>query len=217
MMQSFDQYEISDVINDILIENNEPPQWGRSEGEPESEAEYMMLHTLRKYYEEWAISIQHKLGRYRADFLVYDGTMIEVDGKQWHDQERDYKRDSWILQNCETVRRIIRVPGSLMFYFPEQVCGAIEEMAGLRRMYSAVNQFSHGCDWINEVSYHGDSYTANEYAFQKGYFLIFRSVAKVGYLGAFLDHEHDLFLFVDRSKKALCRWSDFVLCRTRND
>lgn len=65
------------------------------------------------------VQAQWKIGNYTSDamFRSQNGiTLVELDGKAYHDRARDLSRDWWILQNAKDVRQIIRVPYAAMMF-----------------------------------------------------------------------------------------------------
>lgn len=70
---------------------------GLQEASPISEAEIVLLAALLFYGE--APLLQHPVGPYDLDFLIADyNAAIEVDGREWHDAERDARRDRAVLE-----------------------------------------------------------------------------------------------------------------------
>ncbi len=90
----------------------------------ESVIEKRLLHSLMKFYQENEVKPQYRVGRYRVDFVTCDGIGWELDGKEFHDADRDRKRDEWILANS-CLKRIIRVPASCMMFFRDATIAAL--------------------------------------------------------------------------------------------
>lgn len=67
--------------------------------------EYMVWCDIRDYpINMWP---QYPVGKYFADFAnVQKKIVIECDGKQWHDEEKDAKRDAEMIADGWTVYRI---------------------------------------------------------------------------------------------------------------
>lgn len=81
---------------------------------------------------------QHPIGSYRADFLIVTvdpllrrsrSFVVECDGKDFHDAERDQLRDERIRAHGPA--GIIRVRGSDIFYRPKSTAQRIGEIIGL--------------------------------------------------------------------------------------
>ncbi len=102
----------------------------------ESPPEERLLHVLHKAYRAEQIRAQYQVGRYRLDFFTHDGTGWEVDGRAYHqDPERDERRDQSILSNAPEVHRIIRIPASLMKYYPHAVITACVRLRGISSLH----------------------------------------------------------------------------------
>lgn len=84
----------------------------------ESPAERHLLHFLCKAYAPHEIDAQRETAGYRLDFFTIDGIGWEIDGKRWHDPDRDKKRDAAILRSG-VVHSIIRIPAAALHYFPD--------------------------------------------------------------------------------------------------
>lgn len=72
---------------------------------------------------------QKEFGRFRVDaaFEIDGRTIIvELDGKRFHDQERDWHRDTELLHvhGCD---EIIRIPGSAIWHFPRATFRVLQE------------------------------------------------------------------------------------------
>lgn len=74
---------------------------------------------------------QYRCGPYRLDFFI-DGVGVEVDGKKFHDFDRDKIRDEWILANCKDVSHIVRIPAAAVLYFQSAVMAAMGDLLPLR-------------------------------------------------------------------------------------
>jgi very-short-patch-repair endonuclease len=86
----------------------------------ESPAETKLLHFLQKGYTDDQILPQVRLCGYRIDFVTSDGVAWEVDGKKFHEKERDEKRDMKLMESGK-LRSIIRVPAGAVHYFFESI------------------------------------------------------------------------------------------------
>lgn len=84
----------------------------------DSHLECMFWHHMRKtQLDEQGTEHQKAIGRYRVDaFVDCDGqkVVVELDGKAFHNQERDAIRDEFVLQHCDAV---IRIPFAAMWYY----------------------------------------------------------------------------------------------------
>lgn len=47
-----------------------------------------------------------KVGRYFPDFLIFHNVIIECDGEYWHNEEKDSKRDSYLMNNGYYIFRL---------------------------------------------------------------------------------------------------------------
>jgi len=66
---------------------------------------------------------QYKIGPYRADFLVGDDLVVEIDGPM-HDPEKDKKRDAYLKKRGY---RVFRVPTIILFHAPKAVVEEIKK------------------------------------------------------------------------------------------
>ena len=102
-----------------IIRAQHDPQYGQRQyeafNECQSEAERCLLHGLLKAYPLEKIEQQFEVGGYRLDFRT-DRVAWEIDGKQFHEPERDRKRDLWILEQ-KAVDSIIRIQAGAYHWF----------------------------------------------------------------------------------------------------
>ena len=92
------QLPLEQAATDVVTANRERTARRRLKTpSPVSEAEITLLAGLRFYGENPLL--QHPVGRYDLDFFIADYlAAIEVDGAQWHNPERDAKRDARVLR-----------------------------------------------------------------------------------------------------------------------
>lgn len=84
-----------------------------------SRAEYNVYWSLQKR-SACEIIPQYTIGKYRVDFLLRrpDAIIaIEIDGKKWHDEERDSYRDKYIIGNSD-ITDIVRFTGTDATFTP---------------------------------------------------------------------------------------------------
>lgn len=72
------------------------------------------------------LKFQHNIGPYRADYLINNEIVLELDGPQ-HEKKRDTKRDRYMRKMGY---KIIRVPLWVLELSPESVIEEIKEAAG---------------------------------------------------------------------------------------
>lgn len=75
----------------------------------------------------YGVFVQVPIARYRVDFLIeHEGRkiVVELDGKAYHDKERDYRRDKEIINYVDA---IIRIPFSSMTYYENATMVAISK------------------------------------------------------------------------------------------
>lgn len=82
----------------------------------QSPAEVELLRILQKGYSLSKVRAQVRIGRYRLDFVTSDGVGWEVDGRNFHDADKDRERDEWLLQTGK-LQSIIRLPAAAAWYY----------------------------------------------------------------------------------------------------
>lgn len=97
----------------------------------ESPIEADFWHQMRKTnWTPWrSIAGQVKLGKYRVDCLLEFANqrlVVELDGKEWHDQSCDLKRDR-ILLSHHGVTCVVRIPGSAICMMPNATMRVLAE------------------------------------------------------------------------------------------
>lgn len=70
-----------------------------------------------------SVATQYECGPYRLDFFL-DGIGVEVDGKDFHEAAKDWRRDRWILDHCD-VAAIVRFSGAAVKFFLESCQGVL--------------------------------------------------------------------------------------------
>ena len=99
----------------ILMNHGTPESLAKAFADCESGGEQFLLHNLRKVYWIDDIKQQVPVAGYRLDFVT-NGVAWELDGKRFHDRERDEIRDKRILRSA-VVKAIIRVPAAAVQWF----------------------------------------------------------------------------------------------------
>lgn len=92
----------------------------------QSPAEVELLRILQRGYPLSKVNAQVRIGRYRVDFVTSDGVGWEVDGRNFHDADKDRDRDQWILQTGK-LQSIIRLPAAAAWYYWD-ACMAVFEL-----------------------------------------------------------------------------------------
>ena len=92
----------------------------------QSPAEVELLRILQKGYPLSKVRAQVRIGRYRLDFVTSDGVGWEVDGRNFHDADKDRERDEWLLQTGK-LQSIIRLPAAAAWYYWD-ACMAVFEL-----------------------------------------------------------------------------------------
>lgn len=92
----------------------------------QSPAEVELLRILQKGYPLSNVRAQVRIGRYRLDFVTSDGTGWEVDGRNFHNADKDRDRDQWLLQTGK-LQSIIRLPAAAAWYYWD-ACMAVFEL-----------------------------------------------------------------------------------------
>ncbi len=75
------------------------------------------------------VEAQWQIGDYCSDAMFRTSrgiTLVELDGKAYHDRARDLRRDWAILQMAKDVHQIIRVPYAAMMYYSRAVFRVLE-------------------------------------------------------------------------------------------
>lgn len=140
----------------------------------------------------------------------------EVDGKKWHDEERDRHRDNWILRNSD-IRIIVRIPAAAIMFFRD-AC-----MAGLSKFMSSFERFGRFCCDAEQVAVEADSMSEGIDNGQYGSWIAddlasgecFKVVGDeilVGSPIAFLPENHQLLSHV--SNRNLNRWVGRISVRS---
>ena len=92
----------------------------------QSPAEVELLRILQKGYPLSKVRAQVRIGRYRLDFVTSDGVGWEVDGRNFHDADKDRERDQWLLQTGK-LQSIIRLPAAAAWHYWD-ACMAVFEL-----------------------------------------------------------------------------------------
>lgn len=92
----------------------------------QSPAEVELLRILQKGYPLSKVRAQVRIGRYRLDFVTSDGTGWEVDGRNFHDADKDRERDEWLVQTGK-LQSIIRLPAAAAWCYWD-ACMAVFEL-----------------------------------------------------------------------------------------
>lgn len=189
----------------------------------ESPVEGDLLHCLLKGYFASDIQQQYKVGRYRIDFVTADGVGWELDGKKYHDKERDWLRDGWILQNSE-IQQIIRVQAAALMFFRDAclaVIGHFVDHMADAKLYcdrDSARANEEADSWAEDECFLVYEYGIGEMlcSFEMGE--AFEIVGDTGYVGspyAFLIDDHELWQFVDRDRVNLNKWLGRITRRVR--
>ncbi len=189
----------------------------------ESPAERNLLHCLLKGYKAEYIFQQYKVGPYRLDFLTADGVGWEVDGKEYHNEEKDAARDTWILTNSE-IRQIVRIQASAIHFF-QNACLAVFSnfVAHMReaRMYCDIDdkEALRIADDILTKAYEGDlddePYSLLGLFEQSEAYTVVSNVGYVGTPFAFLPDDHHLWKFLPKDRVNLNKYLHRITNRTQ--
>lgn len=90
------------------------------------------INVLKHIKNDVFIFYQFGVGNYRLDYLIYDGDnkiAVELDGKDYHDKNRDSIRDKNILEETD-IDYIIRFAGKSAFYNYNLCASIIEDHSG---------------------------------------------------------------------------------------
>lgn len=196
----------------------------------DSPIEGYLLHCLLKGYLADDIFQQYRVGQFRIDFVTADGIAWELDGKKWHDRERDFSRDTWILANSE-IRQIVRIEAAAMMFFRDAtlaVMGSfVSHLSQAREIYgmSAARARLEADSWIDDEDDDGDpqeiliaSYGIAAMLDTMEFADAYEVEGNVGYVGsplAFVDHDHKIWDYVEPSRHKLNRWKGRIVNRIR--
>lgn len=189
-----------------------------------------LLHCLLKGYRAEDILQQYRVGQFRIDFATCDGIGWELDGKQWHDPKRDFARDTWIFANSE-IRQIVRIEAAAMKFFRDAtlaVMGSfVSHFAQAKEIYgmSADNARWEADSWVDDtddegypqespIASYGIAAMLDTMEFADAYEI----EGNVGYVGAplaFVDHDHEIWDYVEPSRHKLNRWKGRIVNRIR--
>ena len=97
----------------------------------ESPIEDKLYRYLTKVFPEGSIEKQKTIGKYRVDFFVPPRFVIEADGQEFHNEEKDCARDS---DPCFNGMIIIRCSGKLIHAYPKMVARRIKEITEFYRL-----------------------------------------------------------------------------------
>ena len=180
----------------------------------ESPMEEELLNCLLKFYNPHEILAQHNVGgsRFRLDFFTEDGIGWEIDGKGYHDAEKDQGRDAWILANTE-VRQIIRIEAAAFHWFRDACIAVLSHF--VQRMekgrghctFDLITTWSEAEYWLKAIEKgefgEADMHQAFEQA--EAYFV----AGNTGYVGgpfAFIDLGHELWYYIPEERHNLNQW-----------
>ena len=193
----------------------------------ESPVEGDLMHCLLKGYHATDIYQQFEVGRYRIDFATADGVGWELDGKKYHDEERDRKRDKWILENSK-IRRIIRVEAAAMMYFRDSVLAVIghfvDHMTQAKEIYGmdSIAARREVDSWFEDNEGQGersvDCYGEYEMKHSLKHINAYHVSGNVGYVGcplAFIDDDHEVWGYIERPHQGIAKWLGRVVNRIR--
>lgn len=104
------------ALGKLEAQNIPPNAYDNLRGKCQSPAEVELLRILQKGYLLSQVQSQVHIGRYRLDFVTSDGVGWEVDGRNFHDADRDRERDRWLLATGK-LNSIIRLPAAVAWYY----------------------------------------------------------------------------------------------------
>lgn len=161
--------------HDPRITASNPDWWTAVEGQCESPAESAFLramitsHGLRPSEgslssSDLKLDLQVGLSNYRADFLVNNWLVVEIDGAEWHSspaqQSRDAVRDDHFQ---ELGYAVLRIPAKTVFQRPSDAVNAVstrlkrgkpqlaehEQLSGFERIATTIRDISSGVSQMN--------------------------------------------------------------------
>lgn len=195
----------------------------------ESAAETILHDILMRCYRPEEMQAQFPVGPYRLDVRTVDGIGWEVDGKEFHDIERDKRRDKQIL-DAGAVSSIVRIPASLAYHFTDAVTSVVDHFrcewrgdCGPRfrtvntMCVSLAEEQATGLEedfWVNGF----DEDLFDSFRMQQCVaFNCYRDVAEIGSPLAFLCGRHVLWSHVPESLVAISKWKSRVERRTNEN
>lgn len=183
----------------------------------ESEAEHNLLACLHRAYGVGDVIAQKRFGKYRMDFVTSDGVGWEIDGKQFHDEERDCLRDEWILSNFD-LKQIIRIEAASLHYFPEACkelfrvfCKGYSGRPGI--CVSADRAIEWADSVCEEFAIYGYSVESMECLEYHESYQIDRDVGYVGSPMAFIPFHHEIHTYASSDRRGLNDWRGKVVRR----
>ena len=117
---------LAEAVAEFEASGESPDAYHNLRQKCESPAEVELLRILQKGYPLSKVNAQVRIGRYRLDFVTSDGTGWEVDGRNFHDADKDRERDQWLLQTGR-LQSIIRLPAAAAWYYWD-ACMAVFEL-----------------------------------------------------------------------------------------
>jgi very-short-patch-repair endonuclease len=214
----------------ILVDEAYAHEIGRAFARCDSPIEGDLLHCLLKRYDAQDIFQQYQVGRFRLDFVTADAVGWELDGKKWHDPERDFARDTWIFANSE-IRQIVRVEAAAMKFFRDAVLAVfghfVSHFAPAKETYgmdadrarweadrwvACTDEDGYPCQ--RAIDCYGTKSMLDTMQFKDAY----EVKVNTGYVGtplAFVDDGHEIWKYVEPSRRGLCRFKCRVTKRIR--
>jgi len=117
---------LAEAVAEFEASGESPDAYHNLRQKCQSPAEVELLRILQKGYPLSKVRAQVRSGRYRLDFVTSDGTGWEVDGRNFHDADKDRDRDEWLLQTGK-LQSIIRLPAAAAWYYWD-ACMAVFEL-----------------------------------------------------------------------------------------
>ena len=130
IQQAF-QNEIKKREKDFYRRKNEPALFSdilknvELENKADSRTEVIFYRLLEK--NNIKFQFQYKIGRYRADFLVNDFLVVEIDGPQ-HQEKHDQIRDKYMRK---LGYKILRIPIFILTADPRAIIEEVKQQARL--------------------------------------------------------------------------------------
>jgi len=166
-----------------------------------------------------------KIGRFRVDVMTTDSIAWEIDGKDYHNEANDKRRDLEILRGME-VKAIVRIPAAIGFYFQDAATHVADSfLAGAfgnlrspnhRNIVTRPNDLAKQADKLEEMFYFNgwddirfDCFCSQHCVAMNQYF----DVADIGHPFAFLPKTHRIWERLDAGNHALASWSTSMVKR----
>lgn len=172
----------------------------------ESPAETDLYHILVKHFAPSHIRSQVWIGKYRCDFQI-GHTILEIDGREFHDPKADELRDQEILLDAG-ISKIIRIPAAAWYWHRDACCCVLAQwLDGFPDRYRASALHASKCEeQFGDLEDDEEADRVLGWMLENSAWNIVGDEAQVGAPTAFLDANHTMLKRIEHGNIGIARW-----------